>query len=232
MKRTIILLSIITVIGVGFYLGYRQAKIAKLKKLHNILQSSRITYESCPIIASRLSQAITNRFPVTEQDIEMIFGKPDAINTNDPKFDNWHYQIRDTNRPQYYNITIAFDKSGKMVALTFSHQIIDPAMVTLIISEPYWKEKMIAQIDPKFLDPKNKQYIVQVVARTGNEGVIFSEPNWQSILPEKKYTRQLFPGEYDMYLVVLNKQEYRKIQEIPLLENVQLIKNEIKLIQF
>ena len=136
MKRIIIISLLLLIISIAFYIGYRQAKIAKLNKLHNslTLKSSQLTYETCHITASRLSSAIANKIPVTKHDIEALFGKPDSIDTNDTKSDNWHYRITDTKYPQYNDVIIVFDKSGKLVNLIMQHKLINPAVLTLSVT--------------------------------------------------------------------------------------------------
>lgn len=182
MKRTIIISLVLLVISIAFYLGYRQAKIAKLNKLHNILnlKSSQLTYETCHIIASRLSSAISNKVPVTKQDIETMFGKPDSIDTNDTKFDNWRYRITDIKYPQYNDVIIVFDKSGKLVNLIIQHNLINPAVLTLSVSESTWKDK----ISPQYLQENNKKYIIYLDSHIDNIGLISCEPVEASIIPE------------------------------------------------
>jgi hypothetical protein len=237
MKRTIIISLVLLVIGIGFYLGYRQARMAKHTRFYDFQQSTPVNYESWLILASQLSNTLTNatttnKIPVTKQDIELLCGKPDAIDSKAPKLDNWHYRITDDKQPQYYDITISFDKSGKMIALVTNHQMIDPATVTIVITEPYWQDKVVAQIDPKYLSSQNKQYTIDVEARAGNDGYVFSGPNKQAIPVDRKYERRLFPGIYSFYLVIMDTTSYRRIQEILLAGNVQLTKNETKQFDF
>jgi hypothetical protein len=230
MKRIIVLLLIITIIGLGFYFGYRQAKTAKLTKLHNslTLKSSQLTYESCHIIASRLSSAISNKVPVMKQDIETMFGKPESINTNDTKSDNWHYRITDTKYPQYYDFTITFDKSGKLANLIMQHSLINPAVLTLSVSESTWKEK----VSPQYLQENNKKYVIYLESHIDDIGLISCEPVQDSIIPGKQYRREVYPGQYNIYLVIGEKDSYHTIEKILLQEKVQLAANEAKQFQF
>jgi hypothetical protein len=230
MKRIIIISLLLLIISIGFYIGYRQARIAKLTKLHNSLnlKSSELTYESCHIIASRLSSAISNKVSVTKQDIETMFGKPDSIDTNDTKFDNWHYRITDTKYPRYYDFTITFDKSGKLANLIMQHSLINPAVLTLSVSESTWKEK----ISPQYLLENNKKYVIYLDSHIDDIGLISCEPVQDSIIPGKEYRREVYPGEYNIYLVIGEKDSYHTIEKFLMQEKVQLAENETKQFKF
>jgi hypothetical protein len=173
MKRTIVISLILLIIGIGFYLGYRQAKLAKQVKFDDLMQSTpSVIYESLPILASRLSSAISTKTPVANQDIERFFGKPDSVDSNAPQFDNWHYRITDNKYPQYYDVTIVFDKSGKLVNLIMQHELINPGVLTLSVSESTWKEK----ISPQYLKENNKKYVIYLESHIDDTGLIACEP--------------------------------------------------------
>ncbi|MFB3895571.1 MAG: hypothetical protein ACE14V_04635 [bacterium] len=230
MRKGVFITLIVIILGITFYLGYHHAKTVKENRIRNSLniKSLSVTYETCPIVTSRLSQAISRKALVSKSDIESMFGKPESIDTNDTKFDNWHYRITDIQYPQVYDITITFDKSGNIANLLMQHSLINPAVLTLSVSESTWKGK----VKPQYLQENNKKYIIYLESHIDNIGLISCEPVEDSIIPEKQYRREAYPGQYDIYLVIAEKDSRHTIEKLLMQGKVQLAPNETKQFQF
>ncbi|MFB3895570.1 MAG: hypothetical protein ACE14V_04630 [bacterium] len=232
MKRNIIIILILMIMVLTFYIGYRQAKLSKITSFDDLLRSRPLNYESLPFYESRLAEAINNKIYISSGDIVKIFGKPELINAKDLNVDNWYYRISDTQYPQYYDITMTFSKSGKMITFMSRYYMINPATVKLVISQKFWQERVVSQIDAKYLNFQDKQYHIQVEARAGLTGYVFNGPNERAPQIDRKYDRQLFPGTYTIYLEVINRNTLQVAQRIVLSDNIQLAKNETKQLQF
>lgn len=230
MKRLILISIIIIVVSLGFYIGYHRAKVAKVKELQNSLniKSMQVSYETCPIITSKLSHALSNKAAVTKADIRLMFGKPESVDINNSKSDTWHYRITDTQYPQVYEITISFDRSGNLANIIMQHRLINPAILTLSVSESTWKEK----VSPQYLQENNKKYIIYLESHIDNIGLISCEPVEDSIIPGKQYRREAYPGQYTIYLVIAEKDSRHTLEKFLLQEKVQLAPNETKEFRF
>lgn len=163
---------------------------------------------------------------LTEDDARNILGEPASTEVTE-RGTVWHYRAVNQTDTKEAWLELTFDTKGTLRGSGQGTHIIDPAIVTITIGEQFWREKVLAKLEPNLLPKDNGDCILQLNGRTGNTMSPFYGPKGeQEAAPGIPYTRQLVAGVYRFTLGVYNTKEHTLKQEIILREDVELQKNQ------